>query len=865
MKDRSSRSHCLLSTFIFLLFSGQIDAQGNCLNAGFETGTMDGYETYYGFIDDFGNVMITTPGSPTDQFQIMNNQSEPLGYDPNAFLNCIDNKRLPIVPPGAGRYTLRLGDLDGGSKAARIVLEFEVTPEVSFFLLNYAVILEDPSHDYFEQPRFELYIRDVNGNPLSCGEYSVRAAAEIPGFESCDSDLRVRPWTSAGFELQSYLGQTIRIEIFTTDCSRGGHGGYAYLDASCKPLELILDGYCPGSETAKFIVTDGFEEYLWSTGDTTNEITITNPVAGSIYTVTLTSATGCSIVLRDTLPVIQELQLASFNQLNDTTICRGESVWVAPTGDNLPFIQSLDFGYSADSFLLTPVDTTTYSFISRDEYGCMTDTARITINVVSLDFLVDIQEPCGTDYNGEIHISDVNGDPPFIVALNGVEYTDKLNFEGLRPGTYTIQLTDGNGCRTSKSETLVARPYPEIDTVLVTHTSCNMDNGRIEIKPVGSIYPFQYSINGIDFKSSNLFTALAPGPYRVFLKTSYGCLDSLDVEIGSFSPPAIESVTIDSSYCGNANGQLAIHATGGSGTLSFSLDGIQFQASSGFAGLSSGPYTVYTRDAAGCVTSTQINLPAIQEPAILSIKAAPAYCNEDNGTAIIEVSGGRQPYMFELIGLGNNDFGVFDLLPDGSYMVRIKDALGCGDQQGFTIGRIPIPRIVAFHFIPQQCAGKFVAGRMVALNGVRPYEFSFDGGGSWQKDSVSYRIHEGDIQLSLVDVTGCRSDSIIHLINDITLYFPNIFSPNGDGVNDRFIAGISHDVNATISTYRIFDRWGAVQYEASGFSIANEDKWWNGLKKDGKPVEPGVYVYKIELSLEDGRTFCRLGDVTVAK
>lgn len=836
---------------------------GDCLNAGFENGTIAGYETFYGFIDDFGNLQINSPGAPYDQFEIMNKDSELQGYDGNAWINCTVNHKLPIVPPGSGRHTLRLGDLDGGSKAARIVLEFEVTNEVSFFLLNYAVVLEDPNHDYYEQPRFELYIKDVNGVPLPCGEYSVRAALEIPGFESCFSDLRVRPWTTAGFELQSYLGQTIRIEILTTDCSRGGHGGYAYLDASCKPLELVLDGYCPGSETATYTITDGFEKYLWSTGDTTNEITIQDPTAGSIYSVTLTSATGCTLVLTDTLPPIQNLELANFNELGDTSICSGESFWVYPTGDNLPFIYCAELGYFADSFLLSPLDTTTYTFLSRDDFGCMTDTVTTTVNVVNLDFDVIKQDPCGSENSGEIFITSILGNAPFTVLLNGEQYVDQLSFSGLSPGNYQIYLTDANGCTTSKSLTLTARTFPMIDTVLITPASCGNDNAEIEILPKGNISQHQYSLDNISYVNTNTFTALQTGTYWVFIKNQYGCIDSAQIMIGTFELPKLESVISDSTICGLSNGKLTITASGGYGQISYSINGVAFQSNPVFSNLAEGSYTVYIKDQAGCVESLPVMVHAVGVPEILDIKITHATCDEDNGEVEILVNNGRPPYEYNVSGQVTNYEGSFRNLSPGAYIVIIADQLSCILQSGFDIKKIPPPVISGFDFIHQECGNNFVAGTTTALPGVRPFRFSFDGGLTWQSDSISYRINTGSIQLSVIDATGCRADSLIPLIDDIHFYVPNVFSPDNDGINDLFIPSITRGAEGEVKRYQIFDRWGSLKFEASGFSVHEDDPWWKGVGIENKIVEPGVYVYIIEILLNDGRMICRNGDVTV--
>ena len=97
----------------------------NCFNAGFETGSMIGYDTYTGSIDDQGQVSINIPSNDQTQLRVMHVTE---GFDPVAKANCIMNTKLPVVPKGRGQYALRLGDEQAGFRAARILLNFHVTP-----------------------------------------------------------------------------------------------------------------------------------------------------------------------------------------------------------------------------------------------------------------------------------------------------------------------------------------------------------------------------------------------------------------------------------------------------------------------------------------------------------------------------------------------------------------------------------------------------------------------------------------------------------------------------------------------------------------------------------------------------------------
>ena len=434
-----------MSRFKFLLFLLHLSAVAwsqNCFNAGLEHGTHDGYATFLGRIRADGQVIIQDPGPGPNRHRIMHISD---GFDPIAESNCTLNQQLPVVAPGGGQYALRLGNSRAGAEAERVVLSFTVTPDLTFFLLRYAVVLNDPDHEPFEQPRFELRILDAAGQVFPCGEYQVRAAENIPGFETCDGGWRVRPWTTAGFELQSFLGQTIQIEILTTDCAQGGHAGYAYLDATCQPLEISLEGYCPDRSSAQLQVTEGFSSYRWNTGETTSAIEIQNPQPGTEYAVTVTSATGCSLVLRDTLPELMELPPPVFDPLPDTSVCAGSQLWVRPSGTDLHNVFCRELGYGADSFLLRPDLVNACTFIASDQYKCKYDSVRIELGVHMPEMQANIRPPtCAGDADGQIQLEGTG-----VSRLEEILWSDgstTSQLENLPAGNYRVTITDDRAC-----------------------------------------------------------------------------------------------------------------------------------------------------------------------------------------------------------------------------------------------------------------------------------------------------------------------------------------------------------------------------------------------------------------------------------
>jgi gliding motility-associated-like protein len=94
--------------------------------------------------------------------------------------------------------------------------------------------------------------------------------------------------------------------------------------------------------------------------------------------------------------------------------------------------------------------------------------------------------------------------------------------------------------------------------------------------------------------------------------------------------------------------------------------------------------------------------------------------------------------------------------------------------------------------------------------------------------------------------------------NDV--FVPNIFSPDGDGVNDELIVFGGSGVES-ISSFIIYDRWGNVIFVAKDFHPNDEGSSWDGRFKDER-LNPGVFAYRLIVRLKDGTSESRFGDIT---
>jgi gliding motility-associated-like protein len=121
------------------------------------------------------------------------------------------------------------------------------------------------------------------------------------------------------------------------------------------------------------------------------------------------------------------------------------------------------------------------------------------------------------------------------------------------------------------------------------------------------------------------------------------------------------------------------------------------------------------------------------------------------------------------------------------------------------------------------------------------------------------------LEVVATDDNGCVHDDAIRLIVriDRNLYIPNVFSPDGDGINDRFL--ISADPTIDLIEYLlIFDRWGNAVFHATDFLPNDPAAAWDGTF-NGDRMQPAVFAYRVAVRYVDGRRGVFFGDVTLLR
>lgn len=256
----------------------------SCGNVDVESGSFSGWQGKTGSTNGTSSPTWSGSSIVAAQHSIV----PPPSSDP-----CADVAGSPIAlpAPGGGNYSIKLGNNVTGCGAEQLSFTFVPTINDTLFTYQYAVVFEDPSHSPTDQPFFEFYMLDQNGDTVPCSHQRYIAAAGIPGFKnstSCSS-VKYKPWSLVGINLAAFIGQPVTLFAVTADCNQCGHYGYAYMDFSCTPGTMPV-AFCQNSTTFSLCVPGGGAgySYVWETGATGSCITINAPVAGDTVGIVIT-------------------------------------------------------------------------------------------------------------------------------------------------------------------------------------------------------------------------------------------------------------------------------------------------------------------------------------------------------------------------------------------------------------------------------------------------------------------------------------------------------------------------------------------------------------------------------------------------
>lgn len=514
-----------------------------------------------------------------------------------------------------------------------------------------------------------------------------------------------------------------------------------------------------------------------------------------------------------------------------------------------------------------------YNVQIKDANGCLSPIQTVGIaepSLLSINILSTSDATCfGLGDGVMVSNAATGGVSPYTyqwVDNAGTPVSGEINLttsSSLSAGVYSIQAMDNNGCTAQSPSASILEPAEIIMSVNKTDPLCfGNNNGTITVDVTsGGVSPYTFSNDaGGSYTPGTLphtFTGLAAGTFSVNVTDANGCANQFQ-SITLVDPAQMSldfSVTNETCF-GDGDGEINMTINGGTGPyqIDWDNDGTgDMDDTEDLINLSPALYQVMVQDASGCSSGSGA---AVGGPAALTFTAVPFRDTCSLGIGEIQftnVTGGTSPYGYTIDGGATTSLDpIFTEVSAGTYTVVVGDINGCIQGHsiivGDTIGELPAnmggvndeylicpgmsTQIEAFGGDSYAWFNTFTADTTDPIQEVAPtadtyYYVSIKLGSCSRVDSTIVKLDE-----------SLNCDEFEQITN-------NVFSPDGDQVNDNFVIGIDHLLADNENTVTIFNRWGDEINNYSNYN--NGDVSWDGTNKSGVFVTNGTYYYVIEI------------------
>jgi len=447
---------------------------------------------------------------------------------------------------------------------------------------------------------------------------------------------------------------------------------------------------------------------------------------------------------------------------------------------------------------------------------------------------------CNGGNNGSVAIAVTEGTGPYSVTLLngamgvvGTKAGANVVFNDLTADTYTISVTDLNGCNKQKPA-VVTEPNAIAINETLTHVTCNGgNNGKVIVSVGGGTEEYTIELlqgaisigihNNVPSASAREFANLVAGNYTIKIVDKNSCEETKAVTINQPADITINAAVTDNGCFGESNGIIGVQVTGGTANYTVHLldngdnpisqqNGVGESVNIQFTGLAKGDYKIKVVDNNSCEKEQAITVSEPTEVVPTSAKTDISCNGGADGIITISANGGTGNFSFQLLNAALNPIAthnnitpgtddVFNGLSAGDYTVKITDANGCEKTVSLTLTE-PTAITVAETLTNLTCSGAGNGEIAVVVNGgTAPYKIELTGGTPQTEngvnagvtttftglDAIEYTITITDAKMCTHVVKYTLTEPTTHTI--VTAETPAKCSGGNDGTVDVTVTG----------------------------------------------------------------------------
>ncbi len=594
-------------------------------------------------------------------------------------------------------------------------------------------------------------INPTNGTPnfqYSKDDITYQVSSTLSGLATNNYTIYVRDTNGCKDSLNIFIGirSPLVLDLDSVDvrCNRGSDGSIiAYLTGGELPYQFQLG-------TGPFGSSNVF-----------------NSLSAGVYTVNIRDTNNC---LTSKRIIINEPLRIQPTIISTTTVScfgnRDASVTIGQVNGFAPYTYAVDSGSFGVSNTIGGIAAGTHMAYVKDSLNCIDSisfsTGNPTLIVTNLISLTNVS--CYGGNNGRLQVSSTGGFSSYYTYRwsNG----DVTNVaDSLAVGSYTVTTTDSSGCFVIDTFNITEPPLL-VTTLTKTDLICyGNTNGTITSTTTGGTGTYSYLWNDPLAQTTRVATNLSVGTYTVIVTDILGCIniDSLTI----LQPDSIQySYTKTNITCfGGQDGVIDASATGGTGTLSYSIGGA-YQVSGLFTGLIANNYVLTIKDSNNCSKSVSISLSQPLRILPIIVSQRNELCNGDRNASVqISQTNGYRPFQYSLDKVFYQIIDSFSSLAVGNYKAYVQDSLFCLDSVSFTITE-PAPITISTVPTMNKCFGDSTgAMTFTARGGSTPYQFSIDNGVTYLPTNNFTNLPAGTYFIKVKDANNCIGSASFTLVN----------------------------------------------------------------------------------------------------
>ena len=573
------------------------------------------------------------------------------------------------------------------------------------------------------------------------------------------------------------------------------------------------------------------------------------------------------------------------------------------------------FGPTGDNVFLDLPGGVYYLLNITDDEGCFLDTSLFVglgDNYVTADFNMDSLRDvsCFGANDGGAFVDNFGGGilPPFEVVWSTIagahETTGGIGLGGgddidnLYGGTWTVTVTDDAGCAWSHVFEIFEPDLLEIEIIFNDPTCHQFSDGSVTVLSTGGNGGNTYEIRDADgtllnIGNSNTANSLGEGTYFVTVTDENGCTASGSVDLEHPDQIDIDLILTDPLCHGYATGLAVVetvyNATGDDALVSYywapNPDGINGIGADSLENLPAGNYTVTINDENGCSNVFDFTISEPEAMYFTELGFHPAHCRlfdyqNGNGVVFAAAAGGTPGFTYLWDNLQDEtttENTTWGGLNPGDYRITVIDDNGCALTEIIQLDSVsPIADFdvissslnsdlqgtapIQVEFVNQSL---YFSNEFDPVNDTTFFWNLDEGNADWVFTDDYFRIFDttytvgGVYNVCLVALNnkGCADT----LCKPITVYDPlqfesvNVFTPDGDGINEEFTFVYRSDAVAEFNCV-VVNRWGVVVTELDDIT-----QGWDGKDKSGTECTAGVYFYSYTGKADNGDDFSGQG------